>query len=201
MTELFYDPAALIIKAALLGVVLGVIYDVFRFLRISASSNVPSGAFFEKIRPKKPILTQRKQKKTIKIGKKAIVFIEDILFFIISAVAEILFFLGLNDGEIRIYCLIFTLIGFILYLLSIGRIVIYFSSVIIFFVKCLLYWLFYIIIIPVKHFLKFVKKCSSVIFAHTVGKAIQIERRRRSKSLEKAILSDAASCFGIFEEV
>ncbi|MBR6049920.1 MAG: spore cortex biosynthesis protein YabQ [Clostridia bacterium] len=201
MTELFYDPAALIIKAALLGVVLGVIYDVFRILRISASGKAPSGAFFEKIKPKKPLFCRRKPKKERKICGKTLVFIEDVLFFLISAAAEILFFLGLNDGEIRIYCLIFTLIGFVLYLVSIGRIVIYFSSIIIFFAKCLLYWSLYIIIIPVKHILMFIKKVFAAVFAATVGKAVQRGKRRRSKSLEKAILSDAASCFGIFEEV
>lgn len=201
MTELFYDPAALIIKAALLGVVLGVIYDVFRILRISASSKAPSGIFFEKIKPKKPLLCSRKPKKAKKLGEKALVFIEDVLFFMIFAAAEILFFLGLNGGEIRIYCLIFTLIGFVLYLVSIGRIVIYFSSIIIFFSKCLLYWSFYIIIIPVKFFWMLIKKVSSAFFAATVGKAVQSGRRRRSKSLEKSILLDAASCFGIFKEV
>ena len=201
MTELFYDPAALIIKAALLGVILSIIYDMFRILRISALSKAPEGAFFEKIKPKKPLFCRRKTKKTKELGKNALVFIEDVLFFLIYASAEILFFLGLNGGEIRIYCLVFTLLGFVLYLVSIGRIVIYFLSIILFFAKCLLYWSLYIIIIPVKHISMFIKKVSAAVFAATAGKAAQRGRRRRSESLKKAFLSDAATCFGIFEEV
>lgn len=201
MTDLFYDSAALMIKAALLGVVLGAVYDVFRIIRLSFSSKTPRGAFFERIKPKKPLFCFPKRKKAGKSGKKAIVFIEDVLFFALCAVAEILFFIGLNSGEIRIYCLILSLAGFILYHLTLGKAVIYFSSTIIFFAKCLLYWIFYIIIIPVKYFIGLLKKAARAVYTLTVGKAADVVRRRRSRSLEKAFLSDAAACFGIFEEV
>ena len=200
MIGFFYDSAGLIVKAIVLGVIFGVVYDVFRILRISSSAVTPRGAFFEKIKPRKPLLNVRRPKKTAAVGNIA-VFIQDIVFFAICTAAEILFFLRENNGEIRIYCLIFSLSGFIIYLVSLGRITIYFSSVIIFSAKCLLYWSLYIIIIPVKRFLKIIKKVSSTVFAHTVGIVMMKIKRRRSGSLERAIISDAAVCFGLFEEV
>ena len=201
MTDFFYDSAGLIIKAALLGVILGALYDVFRILRLSASSTAPRGAFFEKIKPRGRLFRPRKPRKVRKTFKNIAVFIEDIAFFILCAAAEILFFLKENNGEIRIYCLIFTLCGFVLYHVFPGKIVIYFSSAIIFSVKCLLYWTLYIIIVPVKHILNMTKKAARILFASTVGKAVMRAKRRRSSSLEKAIIADAAECFGLFEEV
>lgn len=202
MTELFYDPLALTLKAALLGAVLGAVYDVFRIIRIAGAKTVaPKGVIFEKIKLPPAFFGVSTSEKPRKYAKNVVIFIEDMAFFIICAAAQTLFFLGENNGEIRIYCLIFSLIGFLIYHLTLGRLVIYFSSAIIFFSKCLLYWMIYIIIIPIKFISHAVFRFLTAVFAATVGKIVMLIKKKRSKSLKKAILAEAAECFGIIREV
>ncbi len=202
MSEFFYDSYRLLIGAFLLGVALGVLYDVFRVLRISRlSQSTDESGFLKKIKPKKPLFKEKKgAKKAVSAVNDLLVFIEDILFFIIAAAAEILFFLGENDGEIRIYCIIFTVFGFFLYIKTIGRIVIYFSSKIIFFVRCLLYWMFYIIIVPVRYILRVFCKLGNVVYAVTAGKIVSALKKKRSDALKNDFLKSALDGFGIFGE-
>ena len=56
------------------------------------------------------------------------VFMEDVCFFLIAAIAEVLAIYYLNDGEIRIYCLLFSVIGFFCYQKTIGFVIIFFAK-------------------------------------------------------------------------
>lgn len=75
------------------GAFIGVVYDVFRALRIA----VPHG--------------------------KIAVFAEDCIFFGICGLYLMLFALVFARGELRIYMVFGSLIGFVIYLLSVGKIV------------------------------------------------------------------------------
>lgn len=204
MTEFFYDSYKLLCKAILLGVILGAIYDIFKMIRIAKKSdNIPCGAFFKKIYPKKTIFGSDKhsEKEADKTADTIFTVFEDILYFIISALFEILFFLGENDGEIRIYCIVFIVIGFLVYEKTIGKIVAFFSSRIIFLVRCLLYWVIYIIIFPIRTLFELVKKAFMQIYLMTDRKIILSIKRRYSNDIEKELIRAAADGFGIFKEV
>jgi len=202
MNDFFYDSYVLILKALVLGVLMGIVYDCFRVMRISRASEITvSGGFFDAIKPKKPLLKSKNGAKVaVKAANDALVFIEDLLFFIVVGASEILFFLGENDGEIRIYCIVFTIFGFFLYIKTLGRIVIYFSAKIIFFVRCLLYWLIYIIIVPVRYILAVFFKLWRAIYAVTIGKIVASLRKKRYEKLKNDFLNVAFSGFGIFGE-
>ena len=83
------------------GFLMGAVYDVFRIIRM----------FFSK-------------------GKK-IQIIFDIMYCILLAFLTFIFFITINEGEIRIYLLLGEGIGFIAYSLSLGIIVIAFAQTII----------------------------------------------------------------------
>lgn len=73
------------------------------------------------------------------------VFIGDIVFWLVSAVVVFLFLVATTNGEIRGYVLLFAVVGFLLYRLTIGRIVfICLSSVLCFSAKCFKRLVFYI---------------------------------------------------------
>lgn len=76
------------------GAFIGIIYDIFRAIRIT----VPHG--------------------------RIAVFIEDCLFFIILGVYLILFAILFSRGQIRMYMVLGSVLGFIIYILSVGRVVI-----------------------------------------------------------------------------
>ncbi|MDD2362450.1 MAG: spore cortex biosynthesis protein YabQ [Oscillospiraceae bacterium] len=92
-----------------LGFLLGVYYDVFRVTRLIVHSGARS------------------------------VFIQDLLFFLSSAVVTFLFALAVMDGRLRFYLFFGEIIGFASYYFTIGRLVMRFAeriiSAIIFFWK------------------------------------------------------------------
>ena len=67
------------------GFVLGVVYDILRTIRLTISKG------------------------------KAIIFIFDILYFLIFSLATFLFFLAVNKGEFRSYMIIGEILGFLFY--------------------------------------------------------------------------------------
>ena len=75
-----------------MGFLLGAYYDVFRLLRLWLPSSV------------------------------AVVFVQDGVYCISSAVAVFLFSLAVTDGELRVYLLVGLVIGFFAYCRTIGRV-------------------------------------------------------------------------------
>ena len=208
MNGFFYDSYQLILIFLLPGVFLGIVYDIFRILRISRASELSvSGALYDKIRPRKPLFrnTSRIFKtKSIKIADKVIVFIEDILFWLIVAVTEILFIFHNNGGEIRIYCLLSSILGFILYNRTLGRLVTMFAKQIIFLFRCLIYWVLYAIIYPIKLMINGIKKIALCVYQVTLGRIfVSIKNKKRksySDKMKSAMLTAAGCGFAVYQK-
>jgi len=110
--------AFLFAQACLLGVALGVVYDIFRILRIAVKTNT------------------------------VVAFIEDLLFFIIATAATFMFLLLMDDGRIRWYPFLGEALGFMVYYFTLGRLVMKISKIIITFIKAVFRTLFRIFIYP-----------------------------------------------------
>ncbi len=106
----------------ILGLMLGIIYDVFRIVRMIINS------------------------------KNIAVFIQDVLYFIISGIITFIFVLGVNSGDSRFYILAGEGIGWIIYHITLGDIIYKYSSKIVLSIK------FKIRTLRKKFFLKFSKK-------------------------------------------
>ncbi len=79
--------------SCILGVVLGILYDVFRIIRVI-------------INP-----------------KNITVFVQDVIYFLISGAITFLFVLAFNFGELRFYILIGESAGWTLYHVTLGHII------------------------------------------------------------------------------
>lgn len=79
--------------AALIGAALGVLYDVFKVLRL------------------------------VGINSRIAAFFEDILFFLIATVTMFSYYMQITDGKFRIYPLIAAVIGFAIYFLTVEKLV------------------------------------------------------------------------------
>lgn len=90
--------------AGILGVILGFAYDIFRILRMIMNS------------------------------KNISIFIQDILYFVLSGVITFWFVLNFNSGDSRFYILAGEAIGWILYHLTVGNLIYKCSNKL---VKCL----------------------------------------------------------------
>ena len=106
----------------ILGLVLVIIYDVFRIVRMIINS------------------------------KNVAVFIQDVLYFIISGIITFIFVLGVNSGDSRFYILAGEGIGWIIYHITLGEIIYKYSSKIVSSIKSKIRAL------REKFFLKFSKK-------------------------------------------
>lgn len=208
MIGFFYDSYRLVLSFFLLGVFLGAVYDVFRVLRIGRSERIAvTGRFYELIRPKKRLFGRG----ILTLGEKArekagnvLLFFEDILFFLIASVAMILCFFHTNDGEIRIICLLSAVLGFFVYHISVGRLVVFFARQIVYILKCAVYWMLYGLIVPMRLLFGVMKLAAGKLYDATVGRAIcAICRRRRaaySEKRKKELLQLAAMGFGVGRE-
>lgn len=90
------------------GILIGVLFDIFRILRKSFKTS------------------------------DFITYIEDITFWILAGVLTLYFIFYLNNGEIRLYILIGIILGIAIYILTISKYIIKFSVAIISFFKSII---------------------------------------------------------------
>ncbi len=127
----------LLLFALGLGFIIGIIYDIFRIIRLSISRG------------------------------RAAVFVQDILFFIIFSAVTFVFCLTLNNGKIRLFIVLSEILGFLIYYISFGAFVIRVSGKIIYYIKKFFTLMAKVISAPILFFhriiLKIFKKISKII--------------------------------------
>ncbi len=127
--------AWLLLWALALGSALGVFYDVFRIIRRA---------------------TRGVNKSPVGL---ALIFLQDVIFFIAAAAASAIFFYKLNSGRVRLSGVLFIVLGFSAYYFTLGRLVMLVADAIINFIKSTLImaWKFICFIFsPVVRLFKFI---------------------------------------------
>jgi len=146
----FSDRLFFVIGIAIVcGAFLGAVYDIFRILRIATFRD-------DSIRKLKDTGgRKRKRRLPERITEYTVVFAEDIIFSLIVTFSVILFIYKFNGGISRSYILFSIGLGFILYHLTLGKLVIKCSTAIIRFTKMLLLFVFNATVTPIKRFARF----------------------------------------------
>lgn len=129
----------LLLYSATVGVALGVVYDVFRIFRVAFAPQSQDGVNSAR---------KRKSKYSL-VFHDAIIFLQDIIFWIIVAVVTILFTFMANRGQVRLFALAGQLAGFTIYYLTLGRLVYSIAERIIKVIKQVLYWIRCKVIMPI----------------------------------------------------
>lgn len=178
MINFFYDSYLMFIQFLIPGIFLGIIYDIFYLLRIEKNEKEVS---LWRLTIKRYFPNKIKENSKNHIKNKSLynffVFAEDICFFFIVAIIEILAIYYLNDGEIRIYCLLFSLIGFFSYQKTIGLFLRFLLIKLSKLLKNLLFMCICIIMEPIAFI---IKKCKQMIASLDFKKRFQ--RRKYPKS-------------------
>ncbi len=122
---------SLALYGAAVGVLLGIVYDVFRILRIAVEPSnrlrrLGAVTGSEAANGKKP------HGETV---RTVIIAIEDIIYSVICAVVISVMIFHINSGHPRWFILLGTAVGFFVYYFTVGKIVMLFSSYIILFVR------------------------------------------------------------------
>jgi hypothetical protein len=167
------------LEAILLGAAFGLLYDALRITRLA----IPA--------------------------PYAVVFVEDVLYFLFLGMATFLFLMRTIDGQVRFFILVGAVIGALLYFMSVSVLVMMVSGAIIKAVKAfigfivyrlfvpiyrLLYSIVALIIRPVRFFINFLKKIAQrckyrlkvrrkVLYNHF--KSVPARRKRKNKRKHK----------------
>lgn len=110
------------------GIVLGVLFDVFRIFRKTISSN------------------------------DWWVYIQDILFWLVASFIVFAVLLYINNAQIRVYEFLAVILGGVFYFLCFSRLIMSVSVTLINFIKFILTWIIKIILFPVVLIYKIMKK-------------------------------------------
>ncbi len=132
-----------------MGFLLGILYDVFRIIRMIA------------------------------FGNRKSFWVQDILYFLVCTVVSFLFFLAINNGNVRGYELFGEALGWLIYYFSFGTAAIWLSEIIVSFFKRFFGGVLKIIISPFRKlfclfhriFTKIVKKTRKIL--KKIGKKLK----------------------------
>ena len=183
MTVEFYGRYSAFVMALLLGLFFGLLYDVFRIIRVSRMPYiVPEGRLYDmiKIPSGAPSRFRKATRKLFSVSDALATFAEDILFWITVSVCEILFVYHVNGGVVRIYFIIYSFLGAALYFFTLGKLTMYFAVRIVFLSRCTVYWTVRIIICPIRFILTVSFKCLRFIASVTLIPVINIIKKRAS---------------------
>lgn len=196
-----YLLAKMLAYSFLLGAGLGVLYDVFRIFRLfsatesalahdgngydGASLYLPppmSGVFGKRVKPFfMPALGSRSRAWRVICG--ILLFFEDILFFTVCGCSISVLIYYTNDGKFRLMAVVGVFVGFLLYYLTVGRLVLSAARFICFAVRAVLTYVILAFVTPFAYLLKAVR--SAVI--RTAGKIRAVYIRKKNKKYDRSV--------------
>ena len=141
--------ALLYLNAGLLGIGLGLFYDVLRMVRMFFGERF-STATNRLCHQKLPLIQMKSQRKHHKRLSAVVIFALDFLFCLVSAIAIILLFYQMNNGKLRFWAFPMAGIGFYLYRMTIGRLVMLCSETVAFFLEAAIRYVFFFALFPWK---------------------------------------------------
>lgn len=152
------------------GFAFGALYDLFRIRRRASE------------------LTHRPKKLLTRYVQGFIIVLEDVVFFVFLACTTAVMYHVFTNGRVRLAALVFEALGFALYRISIGRLVMSVSSAVIAFFVMVLNALMRCIIAPV---VRLVRRTAEAIGSRFGGIARAQRRRRLSEYRKKRLLKES----------
>ena len=135
-----------VIYSIILGIILGAIYQIFDILGVLVERNY-SYKFKEKMKDKKftPIINPILKKESRKTLKNIVLAIIDFSYFIVITPVFVVFIYENNNGVVRWYIFLFSLIGFVIFKATVGKILKIITEYISFYLEVLSFYIIYYI--------------------------------------------------------
>lgn len=167
----------LTVQSFLCGTILGAVYDVFRIARLILGMSPGAGVSFETLYKREYPLIGRISRGNEKRKKyeSVILFFQDILFMLIATALLLILFFFRNDGKFRLIVILVSVLGFVCYYISIGRLVIRFSELIVFALRLSVSYLLFALLFPIRCALKCAKNIARALYLF----ALRIYAKRR----------------------
>lgn len=139
--------AEILLYSFLLGIFLGVVYDLFRIRRQLFS-----------IGSAKKAANVQETTNRICLIEDVIIFFEDVFYSIICSVVVCIFLFYVNHGRFRVIALVGAGLGFLVYYKTVGRLVLFCSEKIVRFIRFLIGKIIKLTVVPIFRLLKFLFK-------------------------------------------
>lgn len=134
-------------------------------------------------------------KKPKRIFLNILIFIQDIVLLVVSAIGVVLLNYYFNQGRFRIYTVIAVLLGFLLYYFTIGKLVMICSEGVVFIFRAVVTVIFVLISRPIAYFVVFFGKNVKKI-RKNIRNAIEKKRKQvYNKDKERLVLQEAEHGF------
>ena len=148
----------LLVNSFILGIILALIYDVNRIFRMFfgisyTKRKLDSRFLFSKSYNEREV----KSKKLNEISVSTLIIMQDLLISALSGIGIIILNYYYNDGKIRLFSIFACTIGFVIYNLTLGKLVIIISEPIVLFVRMIIYRLARIFFLPISLLGKIIK--------------------------------------------
>lgn len=180
------SPATLL-PFILLGVALGVLFDLFRTFRIwrSGGKNRTGGKWTQRLlcEERRRLTVSNKHHKSERMPTKGNIILlsaEDFLFCMLASIAFIILQFDCNSGVFRWYLLLLCGIGFVLYLETLGRLTVRFMTWMAAFVR-------FAILLFYNHTLYYV--CKGILYVtNRFGKGIQRGADKAARGIRRVCM-------------
>jgi len=184
----------LLLYSLAVGAFLGVLWDIFRIIRIICYGKRKSGSFA----PIRLPSSEKDVSRALKLchSQKFLslsgifIFLSDIIFCLTAAVSVIILLFHLNGGEIRGFALFGAALGFTAYYFTLGKLTVLFSDYIIRGIKRLILLILSVTVIPI---IKLLRKPIAFLARKTDIKI----RKIKTAAFIKKRTAEAGKGFGI----
>lgn len=172
------------------GAVLGVLWDVFRLTRVMLGFSYPSRSADKLYAQPLPLLGKTLprhsgQKKSLcdRLGG-VILFAEDVVFGLVCGVVMSLLVYVTNDGIFRAMAPIGMLIGFLIYYLTVGRLVLSVSQILVFALRALALYALTLLLLPPRLAVRLWQRT----FGAWIKRICQVRREKRAAQYHAEML-------------
>ena len=179
--RLFY----LLISSFAFGHLLGVLYDLHRIIRVlfgvRYTQNRPQMLFAHPLPLLRRPLREIRQGRMKKMLLSVVIFFQDVFLGCAAGIGLVILNYVFNDGQLRFYTVLAMTAGFFLYYVTIGKLVIFLSEWIVFFLRAIFAILLYLLSRP-------------VVWIYTV---LEKTVKKTSSNLKKALANHRKKVYNI----
>lgn len=175
------DQINAIAAALVLGVAFGAIYDIVRIIHALIGARTYSG--FKR--------GNNKPRGKVRVSANILTFFLDIVFCILFTACFAILSYAFCDGRFRMFVLISAAAGFTAYIATLGRVVVYFTDAIVYYLKVAARCVWRIVMFPVKALGRAVKRIVLFAYKHTalivIEKFIFMRRLRYTNKIKSEL--------------
>ena len=144
--------ASMLALCFILGIILGIVYDLFHSPARLKNASVP--AWITRIKRPDAFFSQGCRRKPCAGG--VMLLVADIFFFLVCAVALLLLLYAGNSGQFRLSTLAVSSIGFLIYRITLHKIVCLLFNVAFLLLRALFGWIVFILLFPFRRIIRWI---------------------------------------------